>query len=73
MMTKQYIKSGKYATEHWVIHDRVFNIAGTRFEVIGSAITGNGPNDVNHFIKGPGGVKEMTHKQLIAVWLKHGK
>ena len=70
MMTKYHIQQGQNIIEYYTIVDRVFFIRGTRFEVVESTITGRGPLDAKHVIRGPGGRKEITHKELINVWLK---
>ena len=71
MLTKHYINDKGKVTEYWVLISRTFELAGVRFEVVETRITGSGPMAVVHRIRGPGGVKEMTHPQLVAAYKKH--
>ena len=71
MLTKQYIQRGKHNIEYYVIQERRFKVKDTWFEIVSSTVTGAGPHDMIHSVRGPGGVKEMTHRNLINVWLKN--
>lgn len=69
-MIKHYIKEGKKVTEYYVIINRTFKVNNIWFEIVDTRITGKGPMESTHKVKGPGGVKEMTHRQLINIHLK---
>ena len=54
----------------YTLTGRHFTVGGTAFEVVASWTTGSGVIDAEHRIRGPGGTKVMTHKQLIDIHLK---